>query len=1113
MAKKVGTVAMQGDTDGTQLTFANGTVDAKIVPPTANSPLGLSLGGQTVSTTTAAAVTVPAAAINTSITSAPLPSFSVTGAASATENSNAVFTVTLANPSATAATTVKYTLTNIGGATSVDTGDETISGTGVTGTVSTSTAVDGPYVGSLTFAPGATTATISLPVAFDALPETGEGISLTLSEPSAGTVSSTGASVTTTFADAPAPTFTMISTGTGVQVQEGNMITFTVTPSGIVTAPTTLALNITGQALGGITSTASADDFTTQGTISFAAGDTAAKTITVTVVNDNLTEGPQAYKASMLDSITYAEKASVTGVITDALPTLTLSQGTTTSVNEGGSQTYTVTASAAAPAGGLTVPYTVTGTATSGTDYTAPTGTVTIAAGQTTGTFTIATIADKATEAGAAETMIVTLGTTTGANLSTVAGATTATTSILDTSVTPVPGAVTLSSSAATVNEGQTITYTVELGSAAPAGGVTIPYTLSGTATLTTDYTGSAATTGNITVAAGATTGTLVLTTLADTRTDGTAATNETVILTLGTLPTGYTLATGTSNANTVTVNDTSLSPTGGTFQLTANNAVLTTTSNVSATPASTYLTAGNDTIAASTFTGAFVSDATTTDADVFSVIVNSAQSPTLANIETVNATMGGNTLTTTGFSGVNTINVDGATGTITTASTTFPTIALNSGYTGTLTVTAAAAGNTVGVTLNGTNNASLSTNSTAATVTVAANSTLASLTAGAGTLTLNGAGNLTITALNTLTALNASTMTGALTVSNIAAVTVTGGNGADTFTQTTAASASVNGSAGNDTFNFGTTGTLTTADTINGGDGVDTIVTSGYTTTTDLDNVTNVEVINLTGASLSYSYTAVDALVAFGQSLTINASGTTGTSTSTFSGAADTNGTFNITGTANNDALTGGPGPDTIAGGAGSDTITGGLGVDSINLGAADAKTDIVVMTTGGAIPVDTVSNFLVGSTTPDIVQVDKSDIDGLTTLMLAGNGDGAMGATVAAAAGVITNVSGAFDQGTAATTTMYTLSSTTAFTTTTLATALATGGSLAMTANGAWSGTESFLVAYDNNANTYLAYVTPAATANDAVPTSVTVTNILELTGVADASTFLTNNFQLIA
>jgi hypothetical protein len=566
-------VGLQDDTNGTLLTFANGTVDAKFAPSTTG--LGLTVGGQTVATTAPTAVTIPAANIDVVTFPITAPTLSVASvAATATEGTNAIWTVTLANP-ATTATTVKYTLTNVGGASNADTTDETVVGTGVTATASVETAPNsGIWEGTLTFAAGATTATLSLPVALDGLTETGEGVSLSLSNPSTNAIiNDAGKSATVSFVDAPATTFTLTSTGTGVEVQEGNTITFTVTPNAQVNAATTLILNVNGKVLGSVSSTTSAADFENTSTITFAQGETAPKTITLKVATDTAVEGREAYAAEVIDTTSYTARSNtLQGVITDKLPTLSLTQNVST-VAEGSTVTYTVTSDTAAPAGGLTVPFTVAGTATSGSDYTAlTTGSITIAAGATTGTVTLATIADTFTD-GADETVIVTLGDVSNANVS--ATAKTVTTTITDSSKALGTTEMTLTG-ATSVNEGSTVTYTVTLGAAATTA-LSIPYTLTGTATSGTDFTGS---TGTISVAAGSKTGTLTLTTVNDSTTEGA----ETVTLTLGSAG-GFIAASG-QGAVTTTINDTSLTVAGSSLVLT------TGVDNITGTT-------GNDTIIA----------------------------------------------------------------------------------------------------------------------------------------------------------------------------------------------------------------------------------------------------------------------------------------------------------------------------------------------------------------------------------------------------------------------------------------------------------------------------------------------------------------------------------
>jgi hypothetical protein len=275
------TAPVQGDADGTQMTFTDGTVDAKLTAGV------MSFGGATVSGTTIGAVTPTT--INTAITSPDTtPRFSVAaGAATAVENANATFVVTL-SAAQVAPVTVNYALTGTGGAViGTDTGTATVSGTGVTAAGTT-----------LTFAAGSTAATITVPITFDSITETGEGISLALSSPSTGMGLSLTNSTTAAVAlqDAATAGFTLTSSAAGTPTQEGNTITFTVTPSSVVTADTNLTINLTGSTVGAITTQASPTDFSPNSTtVSFAAGDTAAKTAIVTVVADGVSEGIEGY--------------------------------------------------------------------------------------------------------------------------------------------------------------------------------------------------------------------------------------------------------------------------------------------------------------------------------------------------------------------------------------------------------------------------------------------------------------------------------------------------------------------------------------------------------------------------------------------------------------------------------------------------------------------------------------------------------------------------------------------------------------------------------------------------------------------------------------------------
>ena len=162
---------------------------------------------------------------------------------------------------------------------------------------------------------------------------------------------------------------------------------------------------------------------------------------------------------------------------------------------------------------------------------------------------------------------------------------------------------------------------------------------------------------------------------------------------------------------------------------------------------------------------------------------------------------------------------------------------------------------------------------------------------------------------------------------------TLAGGGGNDVITSGVGNDELV---GGDDDDTFVLAGNLSSADTINGGAGTDTLTfTDTGAATTDLNDVANVEIITLGAATTSVI--TVNALVALGQTLTVNGSALTAAQTLTWNGAAETNGAFNITGGAGNDVITGGTGNDIVAGGAGSDTITGGGGADSLTGGTSN--------------------------------------------------------------------------------------------------------------------------------------------------------------------------------
>jgi aryl-phospho-beta-D-glucosidase BglC (GH1 family) len=226
---------------------------------------------------------------------APTPSISIANASVAEGNSgtsNASFTVTLSNASTTPVT-VGYSTSN---------------GTATAGTDYTAAS------GTLTFAPGTTSQTVTVKVIGDTTVESDETFNVTLSNPTGGTISKSTAVGTITNDDvaAPPPSITI----SNASVAEGNSGTtdaaFTVSLSNASTTPVTVAY-----ATSNGTATAGADYTAASGTLTFAPG-TTSQTVTVKVAGDTTVESDETFNVT-LSSPTGATiaKATAVGTITN----------------------------------------------------------------------------------------------------------------------------------------------------------------------------------------------------------------------------------------------------------------------------------------------------------------------------------------------------------------------------------------------------------------------------------------------------------------------------------------------------------------------------------------------------------------------------------------------------------------------------------------------------------------------------------------------------------------------------------------------------------------------------------------------------------------------------
>ncbi|MFC7525539.1 Calx-beta domain-containing protein, partial [Parapedobacter sp. GCM10030251] len=200
----------------------------------------------------------------------------------------------------------------------------------------------------------------------------------------------------------------------------------------------------------------------------------------------------------------------------------------------------------------ITVTYTVSGTATAGSDYTALTGTVTIPAGENSVSVPVAVSDDQVIEG--TETVVVTLTGGSSTSFTFTASGTdgSATVNITDDENTEANRILSITGTTDGAEPGTDGAFTIGLPSGITATeDITVTYTVSGTAAAGSDYTGL---TGTVTIPAGQNSVSVPVAVSDDQVIEGT----ETVILTLtGGSSTSFTFtASGTDGSATVNIND-----------------------------------------------------------------------------------------------------------------------------------------------------------------------------------------------------------------------------------------------------------------------------------------------------------------------------------------------------------------------------------------------------------------------------------------------------------------------------------------------------------------------------------------------------------------------------
>ena len=478
-------------------------------------------------------------------------------------NDDAEVSVTVAPSSVTEDGTpnLVYTFTRVGATTAL-TVNFNVSGTATLTTdfAQTGAATVTASAGTLSFASGQSSKTITINPVADAILESDETVTLTLATATTYSIGTANAATGTILNDDPRVSLA-VTTASLLENGTGNA-TYTFTRTGSTAGSLTVNFTVGG------TATFDSDYLAigatsfgeTSGSVTFNAGQ-ATKTVVIDPVGDNLLESNETVVLTVIagDAYVIGPPTAATTTITndDAEVTVAVSPS---SVTEDGTPNLVYTFTRVGPtASALTVNYSVSGSATITSDYaqtgaatfTASAGTVSIAAGQTTKTITINPVADTLIESD--ETVILTLAAAANYSIGTANAATG--------TITNDDPRVSLAVTPASVTENGTgnATYTFTR-TGSTAGSLTVNFAVGGTATFNSDYatTGAASfseTAGTVTFAAGQATKTVIIDPVGDTQFEA----NETVVVTLA-AGVDYVIGSPLAAAATIANDDTEVS-------------------------------------------------------------------------------------------------------------------------------------------------------------------------------------------------------------------------------------------------------------------------------------------------------------------------------------------------------------------------------------------------------------------------------------------------------------------------------------------------------------------------------------------------------------------------
>ncbi|MBI1324361.1 S8 family serine peptidase, partial [bacterium] len=373
--------------------------------------------------------------------------------------------------------------------------------------------------GSLTIPAGSTSGSIAVTVVGDTVYEANETFRLLLSSPVNATITD-GEAVATILNDDSIPALSISDT----RLLEGNSgssnMVFKVSMTNPADTPVTFQY-----ATSDITATAGIDYVSASGMITIAAGATSA-TIAVPILGDTDYEADETVRVTLSNPSSNATIAApfATGTIvnddTPPVPSMSIVSTSKSEGNSGSASMFFNVSLSGASASPITVNYaTSSGTASSGSDFAATSGTLTIPAGATSGTIAVTIFGDNVYEAD--ETLVVTLSSPVNATIATA----TAIGTILNDDAKPAISIANASRSEGNSGSSDLI-FTVTMSNPADAP-VSVQYATSNDSAIAgSDY---LATAGTLTIPAGATSATIAVPILGDTVVEA----DETLLVTL----------------------------------------------------------------------------------------------------------------------------------------------------------------------------------------------------------------------------------------------------------------------------------------------------------------------------------------------------------------------------------------------------------------------------------------------------------------------------------------------------------------------------------------------------------------------------------------------------